>query len=43
MEKSYTLSELQNTAEWVLEHSASRILLFYGEMGSGKTIVDFHV
>ena len=37
MNKTYTLSELKSTAEWVLENSTSMILLFYGEMGSGKT------
>lgn len=37
MKKSYRLSELTATANWLLDHCSSRILLFYGAMGSGKT------
>jgi len=37
MKRSYQLSELKETAQWVLENCSSRILLFYGPMGSGKT------
>lgn len=37
METTYRLTELSATARWVLDKSQSRILLFYGEMGSGKT------
>lgn len=37
MKRSYKLSDLPEIARWVLESSASRILLFHGPMGSGKT------
>jgi tRNA threonylcarbamoyladenosine biosynthesis protein TsaE len=37
MEINYQLSELQFIAQQVLSNSSSRILLFYGAMGSGKT------
>ena len=37
MKRSYQLSELRETAQWVLQHSKSKILLFFGPMGSGKT------
>ena len=37
MEITYRLAELGETAKWVLAKAQSRILLFYGEMGSGKT------
>lgn len=33
----YGLDELPNVAKWVLKNSKSRTLLFYAEMGVGKT------
>ncbi len=33
----YTLDEIENAAVFILKHTQSRILLFEGEMGSGKT------
>lgn len=37
MKLTYQLSELSDAAKIVLKNSSSRILLFYGAMGSGKT------
>ena len=37
MELTYTLQELPEVAEKVLTGSSSKTLLFYGEMGTGKT------
>ena len=37
MKTEYTLEEIGAVAESVLHEANSRILLFYGEMGSGKT------
>ena len=37
MKKKYQLSDLSLIANWIIENSSSRILLFYGAMGSGKT------
>jgi len=37
MKKIYQLSDLSLIANWVIENASSRILLFYGAMGSGKT------
>lgn len=37
MNKNYSLSELNLIAKEVISHSESKILLFYGEMGVGKT------
>jgi len=37
MKITYQLAELPIVAKRVLENSSSRILLFYGAMGSGKT------
>jgi len=37
MKRSYQLSDLSETARWVLNITSSRILLFHGPMGSGKT------
>lgn len=37
MELQYSLDSLENTAKQILEHSKYKILLFYGEMGMGKT------
>lgn len=37
MEKNYTLQELSEVAKAVIAHSKHKILLFYGEMGVGKT------
>ena len=34
---NYTLEEIESVAENLLREADSRILLFYGEMGSGKT------
>ncbi len=37
MNKKYQLTELPEIAKWLIENSKSRILLFNGTMGSGKT------
>ena len=37
MTSEYNLSELNNVAREILSQSKSKILLFYGEMGAGKT------
>ncbi len=37
MKTVYTLEEIGSVAESLLREADSRILLFYGEMGSGKT------
>ena len=37
MKRSYQLSDLSEIARWLLESSTSRVLLFNGPMGSGKT------
>ena len=37
MKRTYQLSELSETAKWILHNCNSRVLLFYGPMGSGKT------
>lgn len=37
MEETYLLSEIESVARKLLEKTKSRTLLFYGEMGAGKT------
>ncbi|MGI9530779.1 tRNA (adenosine(37)-N6)-threonylcarbamoyltransferase complex ATPase subunit type 1 TsaE [Lutimonas sp.] len=37
MEKNYTLADLSDVARWLIENANSKVLLFYGAMGSGKT------
>ena len=37
MERTYSFSELPEIASMILEQSNSKILLFYGSMGVGKT------
>lgn len=37
MELTYTQIEISKVAEQILAKSASKILLFYGDMGAGKT------
>ncbi len=37
MRKNYTLDDLPNIAKHIIEHVSSKILLFYGDMGVGKT------
>ncbi|WP_417886962.1 tRNA (adenosine(37)-N6)-threonylcarbamoyltransferase complex ATPase subunit type 1 TsaE [Zunongwangia sp.] len=37
MEITYELSEIEKAAKFILENSKSKILLFYGDMGTGKT------
>ena len=37
MKKTYKLLEIGSVAKSVIDEADSRILLFYGEMGSGKT------
>ncbi len=37
MKKNYKLPEIGSVAKSIIDESDSRILLFYGEMGSGKT------
>ena len=37
MELNYLLTDLNKAAEFVIKHSKNKILLFYGNMGAGKT------
>ncbi|SEB49494.1 tRNA threonylcarbamoyladenosine biosynthesis protein TsaE [Tenacibaculum sp. MAR_2009_124] len=37
MNKNYSLNELHSIAKMVIENAKSKTLLFYGEMGVGKT------
>jgi tRNA threonylcarbamoyladenosine biosynthesis protein TsaE len=37
MNKTYSISELNTVAKEIIETSKSKTLLFYGEMGAGKT------
>jgi len=37
MKRTYSISDLPNVASLILENTNSRILLFYGPMGVGKT------
>ena len=37
MIKNYKISDLSQIADWIIENASSRIILFYGAMGSGKT------
>ena len=37
MKRSYLLADLPEIAQWILDKSSTRVLLFYGAMGSGKT------
>ena len=37
MEESYLLSEIESVAHQLLEKTSSKTILFYGEMGAGKT------
>lgn len=37
MKRTYTLSDIDEIAKWVLNSSTSKILLLDGPMGSGKT------
>jgi len=37
MVKNYSLSQLSEIAKEIIKNSSSKILLFYGEMGVGKT------
>ncbi|MGJ5640809.1 tRNA (adenosine(37)-N6)-threonylcarbamoyltransferase complex ATPase subunit type 1 TsaE [Formosa sp. S-31] len=37
MTKEYNLNELEEVAKLILREATSKMLLFYGEMGSGKT------
>ena len=37
MEITYTLNDLQSVAKQLIENANSKILLFYGDMGIGKT------
>ena len=37
IELIYTIKELDKAAEFILQNTKSRIILFEGEMGSGKT------
>ncbi|MFD2823576.1 tRNA (adenosine(37)-N6)-threonylcarbamoyltransferase complex ATPase subunit type 1 TsaE [Lacinutrix iliipiscaria] len=37
MEINYTINNLEEVAKTLLEHSKSKILLFHGSMGVGKT------
>lgn len=37
MEMTYQLSEIEKAAKFIVEHSKSKTILFYGKMGAGKT------
>ncbi len=37
MEITYQISDIHSIAEAVIKHASSRTILFYGEMGVGKT------
>ncbi|MDY7394178.1 tRNA (adenosine(37)-N6)-threonylcarbamoyltransferase complex ATPase subunit type 1 TsaE [Aureibaculum sp. 2210JD6-5] len=37
MNKRYTLNELSEVANQIVESASNKVLLFYGEMGVGKT------
>ncbi|WP_117880682.1 tRNA (adenosine(37)-N6)-threonylcarbamoyltransferase complex ATPase subunit type 1 TsaE [Aureibaculum luteum] len=37
MNKNYTIDQLQEVASEIIDSASSKILLFYGEMGVGKT------
>ena len=37
MELNYLLTDLNKAAEFVIKHSKNKIILFYGNMGAGKT------
>jgi len=37
MQKNYTLDDLPSIAKQIIEHVSSKTLLFYGDMGVGKT------
>ncbi len=37
MKITYDLSEIDSIAAHIIEHTKSKVLLFYGEMGVGKT------
>ncbi len=37
MERTYLLSEIDDVAKELLEYTGSKTILFYGEMGAGKT------
>ncbi len=37
IEKSFTLEEIKEVAKWIVEYSQTKNILFYGEMGAGKT------
>ncbi|SKB31329.1 tRNA threonylcarbamoyladenosine biosynthesis protein TsaE [Salegentibacter holothuriorum] len=37
MSITYNLAQIDEAVEFILKHTKSKILLFYGEMGAGKT------
>ena len=37
MELSFTLTDIDNVAQRIISYATGKILLFYGEMGAGKT------
>ena len=37
MEFEYRLSNIDDAISFILEHAQSKTILFYGEMGAGKT------
>ncbi|RXP57084.1 tRNA (adenosine(37)-N6)-threonylcarbamoyltransferase complex ATPase subunit type 1 TsaE [Lutibacter sp. HS1-25] len=37
MKKNYTLDQLSEVAKEVISHAENKVMLFYGEMGVGKT------
>lgn len=43
MEKCFSLTEINEIAKEIINKANSRVLLFYGEMGSGKTTLISHL
>lgn len=37
MPLTYNLAQIEEAAQYILKHSKSKIILFYGDMGAGKT------
>lgn len=37
MPLTYNLAQIEEAAQYILKHSKSKVILFYGDMGAGKT------
>ncbi|TDN89266.1 tRNA threonylcarbamoyladenosine biosynthesis protein TsaE [Salegentibacter sp. 24] len=37
MSITYNLAQIDEAAQYIIEHAKNKVLLFYGEMGAGKT------